>query len=517
MRNLTLFFLLIPCWLKAQPLPAPGPAYMLADLKIEGLQQSNPEVVREQLGLSAGQLLHVPGPAATEALKRLWRMGIFADLNLEISHQTADSIWLTLRVEEAPRLSGYRLAGLKKQDKEALEKRLGLIRGKAWTIHQQQETGRIIEAYFAEKGFYSPTVQVYTRPDGMRKGYVRLFVQVDRGTRSRISSLTLSGARSLPSRMQNRMTRMIRPWHWTQFWRKAHPSADEIRQAGQQLTLALQEQGFRDAFVKRDSLIRLPDNRFAIEIELEPGNMYYLRQIRWSGHTHLDQDSLMRLLGMETGIPYSMPAIQDRLVMNPSGQSLAGYFQEKGYLFFQAEAVESAVEGDSVDVEIRLIEGPVATIGKIIIEGNDKTSEEVIRRSLYTAPGDTFRRSDIMRSQQELMMLNYFDPEGMDVRPEPDQETGRVDLTYQVAEKSSDLFSLRGTYNPRIKDDDGNAIGGGLTGGLQLDLKNFSTRRLLNRKAWIPFPSGDGQQLSLGFEASGLAYQHYYFRFQEPW
>jgi outer membrane protein insertion porin family len=285
----------------------------------------------------------------------------------------------------------------------------------------------------------------------------------------------------------------------------------------QKLITYYNSEGYRDAKINTDSVRQVGKNRLAVNVDLYEGKKYFIRNIDWTGNYKYDTKVLSTLLGIKKGDKYDASYIDKRLTMDPNGGDISSLYMDDGYLFFNVTPLESLVEGDSIDLEMRVYEGSQATINRIIIEGNTKTSDHVILRELRTYPGNKFSRSDIIRSQREIVNLNYFDPENIGLQPVPDVNTGTVDIKYTVQEKPSDQLQLQGGWGGRIRDNQGNIIGGGLVGTVSLTFNNFSTKRFFDAKAWQPLPSGDGQRLSLTFQTNGRAFQNYAISFLEPW
>ncbi|MDB4534731.1 outer membrane protein assembly factor BamA, partial [Vicingaceae bacterium] len=266
------------------------------------------------------------------------------------------------------------------------------------------------------------------------------------------------------------------------------------------------EKGYRDAKIAFDTVRRVSEKRVSIDVEVEEGNRYYFRDIKWVGNTVHSTKVLDRILDIQRGDVYNKKTLDSRLLMNQTGRDVSSLYLDDGYLFFQVNPVEVKIENDSIDFEMRIYEGKQARVNRIIIVGNDKTNDHVIRREIRTLPGELFSRSDIIRTQRELMQLGYFNPETMGVNPKPNQENGTVDIEYVLEEKPSDQIELSGGWG-----------GGRIVGSLGVSFNNFSAKNFFKKGAWRPLPAGDGQRLALRAQSTGLGYQSYSMSFTEPW
>lgn len=491
-------------------------AYYLSQLLVKGTHYSSPAAVRQIAGLEPGWIV-LTGPAVPDALKRLWREKIFQDLQVDYQWQGGDTVQLELTVNESFRLGNYQFMGLNRSQEEALTERLNLIRGTYFTPAQELSVKRMIRNYFVEKGYYHMTVDIQTEPDPLLEKGLNLTIVVDKKQKTHLSAIEIQGNEQLSEQALQKAMKPMQEHHWWKVWAPGKYQPQTHEQALQQVLQTYQEAGLQDAKLLSDSLIVQPDGHLKLVLTVSEGKPYYLRSLRWTGNQLYTSEELDQVLGLSSGSLYRPGELQQRLYGGPQGLDIATLYLERGHLFFQAQPVISAVEGDSLDIEIRIQEGLPAWIRSVNLLGNTKTADHVILRELDTKPGDSFSRTAIMRSQRKLMALNYFAPEGFDVVPQSDPKTGAVDLVYALEEQSTDKFQLSGGWSPRIYDSENNQIGGGLTGTVQLVFNNFSTRRFLDRSAWHPVPSGDGQQLSLAVQSNGGTYTNFAASYQEPW
>ena len=268
-------------------------------------------------------------------------------------------------------------------------------------------------------------------------------------------------------------------------------------------------QGYRDAVIVSDTLFYNSKKQLNIAIKVDEGVKYYFGNITWKGNTKYPDTVLSLVLGIRKGDVYNLDILNKKLgkEVSQEGGGVSDLYLDDGYLFFRIDPVETAVYNDTIDFEIRMVEGPQATIKNVTIAGNEKTKEYVIRRELRTIPGEKFSRQDIIRSTREIVNLGYFNQEKVVPNIVPNQEDGTVDINWSVEEKSSDQLELSAGWGGGI----------GVTGTVGITFNNFSINNIWKKSAWDPLPTGDGQKLSLRVQANGKAYQSYNLSFTEPW
>lgn len=491
--------------------------YILAGLEVEGAQYSDPQTIIALSGLTLNEGITIPGIQISDALKRLWKENIFSDVAIRADNITGNTIFLVIAVTERPRIAQYSFEGITKSQADDLREKINFIRGTILTESKTQSAKRIIRNYFVEKGFYNTEVEIIDEPDKVIKNGVAVSIKIDRHKRIKISEIIVNGNEQISDEKVIRKLKKVNEKKWYRFWARSKYIPKEFKEAKEGLVSYYHDDGYRDALIARDTVYRDGENEVKVEIDLYEGQRYYIRNIQWSGNFKYNSETLKQALGVNRGDIYSSSRIQERLFGDPQGGDLSSLYLDDGYLFFNLDPVEVAVEGDSIDLEMRIREGPQATISEILIEGNTKTSDYVILRELRTTPGRKFSRSDIIRSQREILALNYFDQEKLDVQPIPDPATGTVAIKYTVEERPSDQLQLQGGWGGRIRDSQGNVLAGGFVGTVQLAFNNFSARRIFEPKAWKPVPSGDGQRLSLAFQMNGVGYKNFSVSFQEPW
>ena len=518
----------------------------LTSIDITGTQYLDKNIIRSLTGLKIGEIITVPGDDITKCLKNLWKQGLFGNVKIYAGNMDGDSIALVIDVVEKPRLNEIILKGLKKSDKEDIDKKLNVLRGKPITDALKLNVKNTIVDQFEDKSYLHPVINVVEKKDEGLVNSSSLIVNVDKGNKVKIDDLIFTG------RVNGELSKMRKTMKDTRERTKIDLRVDDGRSRKQKAKDALytlanlnsnsvkdfvldrfritfkgskfnerkyeddkqklidyyNNNGYRDAKVVSDTVIDNENGNVSIFINLEEGHKYYFRNIEFKGNSKFSSEILARVLNIKKGDVYNAALLQKRISQDQDGGDISSLYYDDGYLFFSINPVEVSVENDSIDIEIRINEGPQATIRNIIIEGNDKTNEHVIRRELRTFPGDKFSRSDLIRSQREIANLGFFDPQETRVEPIPNPVDGTVDIKYTVKEKSADQVELSAGYGGRQ---------GGLIGTLGLKFNNFSLRNIFNKKAWSPLPTGDGQQLSVRVESNGRAYQNYNFSFTEPW
>ena len=479
----------------------------IAAIEVVGNRHSESSAIIAQSGLRVGSSIFIPGDQLSQAVVALWKMKLFRDVQIFQTRREAGAVDLQIVVEEADRLGQFRIHGVKRSQVEDLRQLLSpwLPSGTVLSAHQERRSKVALLDYFRERGYAEAQVSLRRTPSLRRAHTVDLSFSVVPGPRSTIRQLHLNGNRVLSDRqIRRRLRTKQQRWPWQ------NARIDEARMAAdrERLLQSYRQLGYRDVRLSQDSLWRNAKGKWEWALHIEEGQRFYLGQLSWRGHGLYSSATLAEVLGFRSGDVYDAELLQSRLQFSPDGRDIAALYLDRGYLFFRIEAVETAIRDSIIDLEIRIHEGPVATVNQVIIRGNDRTNEAVIRRELRTQPGDRFSRADIIRSQRELINLGYFNPERLRVNTPVDPEQGTVDIEYIVEEKNADQLELAASWA-------GADIG--LTGTLGLGFNNFSLRNFFDFSTWNPLPTGDGQQLSLRVQSNGRDYQSYNLAFTEPW
>jgi len=478
-------------------------SYEIADITVSGVEFLQKEVLVSLSGLSVGQIIAVPGNDITDVVEKFWNQGLFADVKISATKIEGGKIWLDIYLKERPRLSNLTVHGLKKGETTDLTEKLNIRNGSQVTDDLLNNIRRIIRQHFIDKGFMNTDIHIVQKDDTVRINMVTLDVYVDKNARVKIEELYISGNEVFPDKrlrrvMKDTKKRNINIFKASKLIRK------KFEDDKKKLIGFYNEHGYRDAEVLADSVTRVSDKRINLYLSISEGDKYYFGDIRWLGNTVYPSEILSKYLGINKGDIFNQEIFDKRLFTDED--AVNSLYLDHGYLFFNLDPVEVRIYNDTIDYEMRIYEGKQATINNIIIEGNTKTNEHVIRRELRTRPGDLFSKQDIIRTVRELAQLGHFDPEKIEPDPIPNQADGTVDIRYRLVEKANDQLELSGGWGM-----------GMLVGTLGLRFSNFASSRILEPKAWRPIPSGDGQTLSLRAQSNGKYYQAYNISFIEPW
>ena len=481
--------------------------YEIGGITVVGNNYSDENAIISVSGLKVGKQISIPGADIRSAIRALWKLKLFTDIAIIKEKTAGDLVFLTIKVQEKPRLSRHSYKGVKKTAHDDLNDVVEpfLLKGGIVTDNVIANTRNALLEYYRQEGYLDAEVDIVQITEEKLKNSVRLLIDIDKKDKVKIARISFSGnenvkARKLRGQFENTNQR-------SKIFSKSK-LVDEDYEADKKLMINYYNTiGYRDARVAQDSIWRGDDGHLRIHIDIDEGNRYYFRNITWKGNSIHSDERLSEILGIEKGDIYNEELLQTRLSFSLDGRDVSTLYMDDGYLFFNAEPVEVAVDNDSIDLEMRIFEGPQATIDRVIIKGNDRTHEHVIRRELRTRPGQKFSRSDIIRSQREIINLGYFNPENLGINTPVNQQRGTVDIEYTVEERPSDQLELSAGW------------GGfqGLIGTLGVSFNNFSIRNIKDRSTWSPLPQGDGQKLSLRAQTNGQFFQSYNFSFTEPW
>jgi len=480
--------------------------YEIAGITIQGITNLDKNAIITLSGLTVGDKIMIPGEEISKAITKLWAQNLFADIQIHVSKILGTNIFLDIVLQELPRLSKFGFKGGSKSEVEKIREKVELVRGKIVNDNLINNTKHVVKEYFTEKGFLNANVSITQITDTAEVANVILEINIDKGEKIKINEINFKGVTKFKIK---KLKRQLKDTKEKSFFRifKTSKFLDEAFETDLQSIVALyNEKGYRDARIVKKEIVNVSDKLISINLTIEEGLQYHFRDISWLGNTKYDSDYLDQLLGINSGDIYDQKMMNDRLQMSMSGTDISSLYMDDGYLFFNIDPIEILAEKDSIDFEIRIYEGKQATINKVSVTGNTKTNEHVIMREIRTKPGELFRRSDVIRSQEEINRLNYFNPQTLGVTPKPDPQTGNVDIEYTVEEKPSDQIELQGGWGA-----------GRVVGTFGLTFNNFSLRNFFNKEAWSPLPSGDGQRISLRASSNGSFFQNYSFSFTEPW
>ncbi|QZT38507.1 outer membrane protein assembly factor BamA [Halosquirtibacter xylanolyticus] len=482
--------------------------YEIGGLQISGIKYLDTETLLQLSGLEVGETIMVPGEKVTNAIKKYWKQGLFSDVKITATKIVRGKIYFDIFLQERPRLSKVNFTGVSKGEREDIEEKVLLLKGSQVTDNSVNTAKRIIQSMMREKGFLNTEVAIIQRDDPDMKNYLILDIRVDKKEKVKIQDIFIEGNEALTDGVLERAMKKTKARKLKNFFSSKKFLEDKYKEDKINLINKYNEKGYRDAVIVSDTVVPNLEhsNRVDIKIEVEEGQKYFFRNIRWIGNTVYTSEQLANVLGIKTGDIFDQKLLEDRLRVEDD--AVANQYMNNGYLFFNVTPVEVNVENDSIDFEMRIFEGRQATISKVIIKGNDKTNEHVARREIRTRPGMLFSREDIIRSVRELAQLQHFNPEKIVPTPIPHAEEGTVDIEYSLEEQSNSKVELSGGWGA-----------GMFVGSLGLTFNNFSLRRLFSNDGWggSILPSGDGQTLSVRAQTNGSYYQNYNFSFVEPW
>ncbi|VAW23923.1 Outer membrane protein assembly factor YaeT [hydrothermal vent metagenome] len=478
--------------------------YEISEIKISGIRYLDREVLVQLSGLVVGQEISVPGEEITAAIKKLWKQGLFSDVKITASKIVGDKIWLDIFLQERPRLSGVNYFGVSKSEKDDITEKVLLLIGSQVTDHQINSAEKIIKNIFLEKGFLDTEVNIIQRDDSTKNNSVILDIYVDKKEKVKVQDVIFHGNDNLKAGILERAMKKTKARKLKNFFSSKKFLEEKYTEDKLNIIKKYNEKGYRDAIIVKDTIVKNEGNRVTVEIWIDEGDKYYFRDIKWVGNTVYPGDYLSAVLGIKKGDVFDQKLLNKRLTEDEDG--VGSQYQDNGYLFYNLTPVETNIDNDSIDMEMRIYEGKQATINRVIISGNTKTNEHVARRELRTIPGDLFSKSKLMRSYRELSQLGHFDPESINPDVIPHPEDGTVDIDFQLQEKANDQIELSGGWGA-----------GMFVGSVGLKFANFSVRNIFNKEAWRPLPTGDGQTLSLRYQTSGKYYKTVSFSFIEPW
>jgi outer membrane protein insertion porin family len=501
--------------------------YTIASIETIGNKYIDKNLIILQSNLSFNQKIKVPGNEISLAIDNLWKQDYFSQVAILIKKIEGDKIHLIIQVSERPRLSRFSIRGIGKAEAKSLREELTVKAGMVINEDMLNRLRREIKKHYFKKGFYGVKIDLKQDKEDTLPNKEILRIFITKGSKVRVQDIEFVGNNDLTDgELRGALSKTIRKRKKIKLWKSSKFIEENYIEDKKGILTKYNSKGYRDASILFDSIYQINDKRVAIKIKVNEGRQYKFRNISFTGNNKYSSQDLSKVLGIKKGDIYDNSLLEERLQFSQNGTDIASLYMDDGYLFFGIQAVETNVENDSIDIEVRLNERTQATYNKIIIKGNTKTSDHVVLREIRTRPGQKFSRSDITRSLRELSQLGYFDPQAMGVNPVPNPQDGTVDIEYTVAEKANDQIELSGgwggnnrnrnvqNFNPQLMQQRGF---GGFVGTLGLTLNNFSTRKLFKPSMWNPLPSGDGQRLSIRAQSNGLFYQSYNFSLTEPW
>ncbi len=489
--------------------------YKIGGVSVEGNTFYSDQQIISLTGLQTGMEVTVPGEELSNVVERLWLQRYFEDVSLTIDslNVTRDSAWLCIRIKERPRVSRWSFSGVTSSERKDIQERVNLRPGREFSEYVEKTTADIIKRYYAEKGFLLCEVTAETIKDTIIRNAIRVNFAVNKGEKIKIKTINFIGNENVKEFKLARSMKKTKSNKFYNFFSSKKFNAEEYINDKKNAISAFNEAGFRDARLVRDSIYYVESNRLGIDLVFEEGDRYYFGDITWTGNSVYSSDILNEVLAISKGDIYDVVTMQQRLYGGGSqtDYDISKLYRDNGYLFFNVTPVETNIQNDSVDVELRISEGKQATLNNIIINGNDLTSERVVRRQIFTRPGYLFRQTDFERSIREIASLGLFDAEsivesGTGYSIIPNQLDNTVDIIYNVTEKPSSQLEVSGGW-------------GGYTfvATVGVSFNNFSSRRMFEKGSWRPVPLGDAQSLAIRFQTNGTYYTALSASFSEPW
>jgi outer membrane protein insertion porin family len=477
--------------------------FTIAGITISGIKYLESSALIGISGLRIGQKVDIPGEQITSSVKKLWDQGLFSDVKITITKKEDDNVWLDIYLQERPRLSALTFEGIKKSEETELTDKLALPTGSQVTAHLINKARRVITEHYVEKGYLNTEVDVIQKDNPDLPNNVYLNVVVNKHEKVKIAEIQFSGneffdAKRLRRVMKNTKQKDLNIFKGSKFIEAKY------EEDNQSLVDFYNENGFRDFMLVKDSTYDIEDGKMILVMKINEGNQYYLRNVDWVGNSIYTKEQLSRMFNLPSGDVFNQKMIYKRLMEDED--AVNSLYLDYGYLFSRLTPVERKVEGDSIDLEVRIFEGDPAFLNNVIVTGNTRTNEHVARRELYTMPGDLFSKQKIIRSVRQVAVLGHFDPEKINPQPIPDQINGTVDLLYELEEKANDQFEISGGWGANM-----------LVGTVGVRFNNFAMRNFFKLNEWRPYPSGDGQSLSIRAQSNGRIYQSYNISFVEPW
>ena len=489
--------------------------YVVGGIGVEGNHYFAPEQIIQITGLQKGMDVTVPSEELSAIVNRLWLQRYFEDVSIVVDSiaPSRDTAFFKIKIIERPRVSRWTYSGVKSGEQKELQERLNLRRGGEFSEYVAKTSSDIIKRYYKEKGFQNVEVNVNTKQDTVIRSAIRVQFDVNRGNKVKIKTITFNGADGVKEGKLVKAMKKTRDNRLRNFFSSKKFQEKEYDNDKRAMLSVFNEEGYRDARIVKDTMYYVEPDRLQIDFDIDKGKKYYFRDVTWTGNSVYSAEMLNDILQINKGDVYDVVTMEKRLFGGgkQSEYDVSKLYRDNGYLFFNIQPVELNVEGDSVDVEMRIVEGKPATLNNIVINGNDLTNERVVRRQVFTRPGYLFSQSDFERSIREIASMGQFDPEAiMDPAKGysiiPNQLNNTVDVIYNVTEKPSSQLELSGGWG-----------GNTFVATVGVSFNNFSTRRFFDKTAWRPVPLGDAQNLSIRFQTNGTYYTSLSASFSEPW
>ncbi len=480
--------------------------YEIAGISVEGAPNYDESLILGYAGLHVGDKVSIPGDDITDAVKRLMRQTLFAQARVELEKTVGDKAWIKIVLRTQPRISEVKYYGAKKGEIKDLQERLQLVKGNTITRNIVNRAESIIKKYYKDKGFGNATVSIRLREDLSHENEDIVDIYIDKHSKVKVHKIYINGNEVLSDRkIKNAMKKTNEKTDLLKIFSQKKFVENDYQDDLNRILEKYNEKGYRDAKILSDSVVPYNEGTVDVYLDIDEGKQYFIKDISWVGNTIYPNELLNDFLGMETGDVYNQKMMRKRL--QEDDDAVANLYMDKGYLFYQLVPIEKKIEGDSISLEMRMIEGPQARINNVVINGNDRLYEKVIRRELRVKPGQLFSKTDLMRSAREIAQTGHFNPENMDIQPEPNEENGTVDIVFNLESKANDQIEFSLGWGQT-----------GIIGKLQLKFTNFSIKNLFYPSTYRGIiPQGEGQTFSISAQTNARYYQAYSISFLDPW
>ncbi len=480
--------------------------YEIAGIKVTGVPNYEDYIVIGYAGINIGDRVEIPGAEITNAVKRLVRQGLFSSVKIIVEETAGDQAWLEYALKPQPRISEINDYGGSKNENKDLEERLQLMKGNQITPNIVNRATQIIQNYYKQKGFGNATVRIDQAEDLSVPGENIVTINVDKHNKVKVHKIYINGNEMLSDgTLKRTMKKTNENGNLLNLFKQKKFVESDFENDLDLIIAKYNEKGFRDAKILKDSVVPYDEKHVDVYIDVEEGKKYYIKNIDWVGNTVYPTEILDRILEIKPGDVYNQKLLDKRL--KDDDDAVGNLYYNRGYLFYDLVPIEKNIDGDSIDLEMRITEGPQATINNVIITGNDRLYEKVIRRELRVKPGQLFSKDDLMRSAREIMQTGHFDPENMDVRPEPNMETGTVDILFGLESKANDQVEISFGWGQT-----------GVIGKVALKFTNFSIKNLFRPSSYRGLiPQGEGQTFTISAQTNAKYYQSYSISFLDPW
>ena len=517
--------------------------YKILGISVEGNKTADVNTIIVNSGLKIGDEIQIPGDQTLNAIKNLWNLNIFSDIQILEDKKVGDGIFLTIKVTEYPRIEKTVIVGNDELSTSDIEEKIHFGRGQILTPEEVNNLKLKILKMYEDDGYLNAVVKpeyfVYFTAD-TSEDYITVTwrnekdladeykVEYDRddvssynlipkihdrillklniteNDRVTVRHIEFEGNEAFDNGDLKGAMDEISEAKWWKFWNSAKFDHKKFEKDKKSIIDFYRKNGYRDAEIISDSLIYSNQKQdLTILIKVYEGPQYKIRNIEWEGNTIYSNAFLTERLGFKKGDVFNYEKFERNLRGNENQSDVTSLYLDNGYLTFNLDPAEIKVGQDSVDIHIKIDEKNQFKIGRVDITGNDKTKDKVIRRELYSIPGDYFNRALLIRSIQQLANLKYFNVEklyGADAVNYKLSNDSTVNVSFNVEEKSSDYLNASVGYSGSF----------GFSGAVGITLTNFALDK--------PFSLGGGQILSFNWQFGvGSIYRTFTLGFTEPW